>query len=107
MNDSAADSREVNFDKITADFKVVISDAEELLRATASEAGDKAKAARFRIQESLDIAKLRLASFSEAGMDQAREAARSTDEFVHAHPWKAIGVGAAAGVIVGILISRS
>ena len=100
------DSREVNFDKLTSDLKVVISDAEELLRATASQAGEKAAVARVKIQESLDIAKARLASMGEAGLEQAREAARTTDEFVHTHPWKAVGIGAAAGIILGMLISR-
>ena len=103
---TTSDSREVNFDKLTSDLKVVISDAEELLRATASQAGEKAAAARVKIQESLDIAKVRLASVGEAGLEQAREAARTTDEFVHTHPWKAVGIGAAAGIILGMLISR-
>ena len=39
-------------------------------------------------------------------MDKAKEAARATDDFVHEHPWKAVGIGAAVGVIVGMLISR-
>lgn len=106
MNNDMTDSSDVTIDKLKADLKIVIGDAEELLRATASQAGDKALAARARIEESLEGAKLRLARLSEAGMEQARLAARSTDEFVHAHPWKAVGIGAAAGIILGMLISR-
>ncbi len=106
MNDMTGESRDINFDKLTADLKVVISDAEELLRATASLTGEKAAAARVKIEESLDVAKARLASMGRAGLEHTREAARSTDEFVHTHPWKAVGIGAAAGIILGMLISR-
>jgi ElaB/YqjD/DUF883 family membrane-anchored ribosome-binding protein len=105
MNDFA-DNSDVNLNKLKADLKVVIADAEELLRATASQAGEKAAAARARIEESLGSAKVRLAQLGEAGIDQAKLAARTTDEFVHTHPWKAVGIGAAAGIILGMLISR-
>jgi ElaB/YqjD/DUF883 family membrane-anchored ribosome-binding protein len=97
---------EVTKDKLAADLRVVIADAEELLKATASQAGEKVAAARVKIQESLDVAKGKLARVGEAGVDKAKEAARATDDFVHEHPWKAVGIGAAIGCIVGMLISR-
>jgi ElaB/YqjD/DUF883 family membrane-anchored ribosome-binding protein len=97
---------EVTKDKLAADLKVVIADAEELLKATASQAGEKVAAARARIQDSLDVAKVKLSHVGDVGVDKAKEAARATDDFVHEHPWKAVGIGAAIGVIVGMLISR-
>jgi len=36
----------------------------------------------------------------------ARQAARYTDEYVRDNPWRAIGVGAAAGLLIGYLVSR-
>jgi len=39
-------------------------------------------------------------------IDQAKEAARSADEYVHQHPWGAVGIAAVAGLIVGVMISR-
>jgi ElaB/YqjD/DUF883 family membrane-anchored ribosome-binding protein len=39
-------------------------------------------------------------------MDQARDAARATDDYVHDNPWQAIGVAAAVGFLVGLVISR-
>ena len=97
---------EVTKDKLAADLRIVVADAEELLRATASQAGEKAAAARVKIQESLDVAKLKLAQLSEVGIDQAKAAARATDDYVHDHPWNAVGIAALAGLVVGILISR-
>ena len=97
---------EVSRDKLVTDLKVVIADAEELLKATASVAGEKAAAARLKIQDSIDGAKDKLANLSEAGVYKAKAAARATDDYVHENPWQAVGIAAAAGVVLGLLISR-
>jgi ElaB/YqjD/DUF883 family membrane-anchored ribosome-binding protein len=100
------ESNEVTREKLASDLRVVIADAEELLRATANQAGEKVAAARTRIQDSMDSAKARLGELSTAGVEQAKAAARATDDFVHENPWKAVGIGAAVGMILGLLVSR-
>ena len=97
---------EVSKEKLMQDLRVVVADAEELLRATAGQAGEKVAAARERIQENLAAAKQRLAAAQDAVVARTKEAAKVTDEYVHENPWKAIGVGAALGVVVGMLIAR-
>ena len=99
-------STEASKDKLVADLKLVVSDAEELLRATASQAGEKVSAARERIQVSLASAKVKLGEAERAAVEKAREAAKATDEYVHDHPWRAVGIGAAAGFVLGLLIGR-
>lgn len=95
-------------DSQTSDVaSAVISDAEVLLKTTASESGDKIDAARERIKDSVAAAKTRLTEFGRAGMDKANDAGRAADDFVHDHPWKAVGLGAAIGMIVGLLAARS
>lgn len=37
---------------------------------------------------------------------RARHAARATDDWVHDEPWKAIGIAAAVGLGVGLLVAR-
>lgn len=37
---------------------------------------------------------------------KARDAARSTDQVVHHHPYGAIGIAAVAGLILGLLATR-
>ncbi len=96
----------VTKEKLMDDLRVVMSDAEELLRATASDVGEKAAAARARIQESLAAAKERLAAAEGAIVEKTKMAAKATDEYVHENPWKAVGIAACVGVIVGMLISR-
>lgn len=97
---------EVSKEKLMQDFRAVVTDAEELLRATTGLAGEKVSAARERIQENLAAAKVRLSAAEEAMVAKTRQAARATDEYVHENPWRAVGIGAGVGLIVGMLISR-
>jgi ElaB/YqjD/DUF883 family membrane-anchored ribosome-binding protein len=93
-------------DKLVADMKVVMADAEDLLRATANAAGEKVSAARAKMEDSLRTARVKVAQAQEVVVDKAKAAAQATDDYVHAHPWKAVGFSAAIGVIVGMLIAR-
>lgn len=99
-------STEASKDKLIADLKIVVSDAEELLRATASQAGEKVSAARERIQASLASAKIKLSDAERAALEKAKEAAKATDEFVHEQPWKAVGIAAGVGLLLGLLLGR-
>ena len=97
---------DVSREKLATDLRVVIADAEELLRATAGQMGEKAVVARERIQESLRIAKDKLSRAEEVVVDKTKAAARATDDYVHDHPWGAVGIAAAVGLVIGMLISR-
>ena len=100
------ETTDISTDKLVSDMRVVIADAEELLRATAGQAGEKVTAARAKIQDSVDAAKVKLAQLSEAGAERAKAAARVTDDYVHDHPWNAVGIAALIGLVLGTLISR-
>ncbi|MDD2885148.1 MAG: DUF883 family protein [Dechloromonas sp.] len=95
-----------NKDKLVSDLKVVISDTEELLRATAGTAGEKVGELRERLALRLRDAKERLVDLEVAVIDKTKAAARATDDFVHDEPWKAVGVAAALGLALGVLIGR-
>ena len=92
--------------KLVSDMKVVVSHAEELLRATAGVADEKMNDLRERIGQSLRDAKLRLADAEGALVDKTKAAARATDDFVHENPWRAVGVAAVVGLLLGAVISR-
>ena len=38
--------------------------------------------------------------------EMLKRAARVTDDYVHDNPWQAIGIAAAVGVLVGLLMNR-
>jgi ElaB/YqjD/DUF883 family membrane-anchored ribosome-binding protein len=103
---NAKDQTEVAREKLINDFRAVVSDSEELLRATAGQAGERITAARERAEESLRDAKQRIAELEDNAFERARVAARQTDEYVRDHPWESIGIAGAVGILVGMLISR-
>ncbi len=84
----------------------MVKDAENLLQATSNQVGEDATAARARIQKSLQLVKGRLLATEAAVMERTRQAAKVTDQYVHDNPWKAIGISACVGAIVGMLIAR-
>ena len=93
-------------EQLVSDIKAVISEAEEMLTATADQAGEKIANLRVRIQARLRDAKARLADAEEVLMAKTKAAARATDEYVHESPWTAIGIAAGAGLLIGLLIGR-
>lgn len=99
-------TQDLSKDKLVADLKIVVADAEELLRATASQAGEKVAVARERIQASLASARVKLVDAERVIVDRTRQAAKATDEYVRENPWKAVGVAAGVGFLLGLLINR-
>ncbi len=97
---------QISKDKIKGDLKTVLSDMDEYLRATASQTGEKIGVIRERLQEHMHKAKDRLADTKEIVVDKAKEGARATDEYVRDNPWRAVGIAAGVGLIVGMLIGR-
>jgi ElaB/YqjD/DUF883 family membrane-anchored ribosome-binding protein len=97
---------EINTDKLIEDLKVVIRDAEALIKATAAQTGDKIVEVRARAEESLKQAKVRLTAAEEEALKQAREVADATEEYVRENPWQSIGIAAGVGLLIGVLISR-
>jgi ElaB/YqjD/DUF883 family membrane-anchored ribosome-binding protein len=106
MDGDTTSDNAVNRDKFVQDMRLVISDAEELLRATASQAGEQIAVARERIQDSLHQAKVKLAEADAIVRERARQAARYTDEYVRENPWRAIGVAAGIGLLLGVMLGR-
>ena len=41
-----------------------------------------------------------------AVLEKGKAAARATDDYVHDHPWKAVGIAAAVGFVLGLIVNR-
>ena len=97
---------EITTDKLMEDLRLVVSDAEELVRATAGQAGEKVSNARARAEESIRAAKTGIADAGHLAAEHSREAAKAADDYVRENPWAAVGIAAGVGVLIGLLISR-
>jgi ElaB/YqjD/DUF883 family membrane-anchored ribosome-binding protein len=98
---------ETSREKLVGDLKTLINDAEELLRATASQAGDKISVARQRIEQSLIEGKKSLADAERVLVERSKEAVDIADDYVRENPWSAIGIAAGVGLVLGLLIRRA
>jgi ElaB/YqjD/DUF883 family membrane-anchored ribosome-binding protein len=99
-------STESSRDKLVDEFSSVLSEAETLLDKAAKETGDKARDLRSQVEARLLSAKLKLQELEGEAVDRAKAAARATDDYVHDHPWQAIGIAAGIGLAVGLLMNR-
>ncbi len=93
-------------EKLVSDIKAVITDAEDILKATADQTGEKIANLRVRIQDRLLGARIRLDAAEAALIDKTRAAARAADDYVHESPWQAVGIGAGVGFVLGLLLAR-
>jgi ElaB/YqjD/DUF883 family membrane-anchored ribosome-binding protein len=88
--------------QLTQDLRAVIGEAEELLKATAGQTGERIEKVRARAEESVRVARQRL----QAAGDDVRDAARELNGRVHDNPWTAVGIAAGVGVIAGLILAR-
>jgi len=92
--------------EMESDVSRAISGAEDMLSQAASSTGEKAAELRARALEQLKALRGRLQEAQEVALQRSKAAARATDDYVHDNPWRAIGIAAGVGVLIGLLISR-
>lgn len=88
------------------EFRNFIADVEDLVKATGSLTGDDLARAKAKLNARIASAKHSVEEMGEAAVGRVRYAAKVTDSYVHDNPWKAVGAGAALGLLVGFLIAR-
>ena len=93
-------------EKLAADFRSVMADIEALVSATTNKAEGEATALRSRIRDRLEHAKERVIDVEQEAVERAKKVARATDDYVHTHPWQAVGAAAAVGLAIGVLLGR-
>lgn len=100
------DAETTNKERLVTDLKNLINDAEELLRATATQAGEKVSVARQKIEQSLIEGKKALGDAEKVLVQRTKEAADLADDYVRENPWSAVGIAAGLGLVLGLLIRR-
>lgn len=91
-------------ERLARDIEKLVDEAEKMVPRT----GDSAEhgAAWERLSAQISAAKDELRRLEDQAIVKAKRAARVTDEVVHEHPYAAMGVAAAVGVLLGMLIAR-
>jgi ElaB/YqjD/DUF883 family membrane-anchored ribosome-binding protein len=92
--------------ELKSDVVKVIDDAENLLRQAAASTGEQAAELQRRGMKLLRQAAEKAQDLQDAVIERSKAAAAATDDYVHDHPWRAIGMAAAIGLAIGLLINR-
>ena len=93
-------------ERFLADLKTFVTDAEVLLGQARTLSGAGALAAREEFERRLEQAKRGYHTAREMAVDHAHDYMDRTETYVRNEPWKAIGIAALAGAIVGVMLSR-
>jgi len=92
--------------RVANDFKAIIADGEDMLKAAATVSGEGLAVARTKFEGRLKSAKAALADASQPVLERTRETVAATDDYVRGNPWSAVGIAVAAGALVGFLAGK-
>jgi ElaB/YqjD/DUF883 family membrane-anchored ribosome-binding protein len=96
--------------RLQRDLNRVSAQVQDLMERLNDEGGERLQSLRDRASGVAQVlgAKARdtFTDLNSSVRDNAMTAARATDQMVRDNPWRAIGVGAAVGLLLGYLVSR-
>jgi ElaB/YqjD/DUF883 family membrane-anchored ribosome-binding protein len=93
-------------EKLMDDMKNVINEAERWLGSASSRSGEEMRAVKEKFESTLDTAKTDLIKLQANMTARSKVAAQTADTYVKDNPWTSVGLGAAIGVALGLLIGR-
>jgi ElaB/YqjD/DUF883 family membrane-anchored ribosome-binding protein len=88
------------------DVQNVVSEAQELLKTVKDEGASKLEDVKTKLGAQYDVAREKFGEIQTTVQEGAKVAMTTTDEYVRSNPWRAVGIAAAAGAIIGFLASR-
>lgn len=103
---TSTSSTDMGTNPIARDIQNVVTDAQELLKTVQSEGGTRLSEVKVKVQQQLDSAKQMLGQLQATVNDGAKVAIDTTDAYVRSNPWRAVGISAAVGALIGFLAAR-
>ena len=91
---------------IANEYHSLLADIEDLIKSTTSLTGEDLVHAKEVINARILAAKKSVEEVGSAIADKAKKSAAATNSYVHENPWQSIGIGAALGLIVGVVVAR-
>ncbi|MDC9605397.1 DUF883 family protein [Xenorhabdus griffiniae] len=96
--------------KSSEDLRAELQSLADTLEEVLNSSGDNSKAEleklRSKAERTLKNARTTLSEASDRLVGQTKEIAGHADNYVRENPWAGVGIGAAIGVVLGVLLSR-
>jgi len=99
-------SKDTTSENLRAELKSLADTLEEVLSSYADKSKDEVSKLRSKAEKALKESRYRLGETGDVLAKQTREAAARADEYVRDNPWTGVGIGAAIGVVLGVLLTR-
>ncbi|KNC12166.1 hypothetical protein AC791_02175 [Klebsiella sp. RIT-PI-d] len=99
-------SKDNNTDHLRAELKSLTDTLEEVLSSSGDKSKEEMSKLRSKAERALKDSRRSLGETGDALAKQTRVAAERTDEYVRENPWASVGIGAAIGVVLGVLVAR-
>ncbi|MEW6345652.1 MAG: DUF883 family protein [Paraburkholderia sp.] len=92
--------------KMVEDLRVLLTDSEEMARLAANLPGEGVEALRERLSTHVETLQAALGDAQDAAQRRYRRAAVNTERYVRHNPWRAVGIAASVGFLLGVLTAR-
>lgn len=87
-------------------FKDLLQQAEVLLRQATNGSQEQATDLRKNAEELLEKVRASSQTLQEEAVDKAKQVGDATQNYVKENPWKAVGIAASLGLMIGALMSK-
>ena len=84
----------------------MVDEIDTYLRSAADNGDQRFNQVRERMAQQVREMRAQLDQLNQATLERVKRAAQQADQTVHSHPYSAMGVAAAAGLLIGFLASR-
>jgi len=99
-------AKDTTSEHLRDELKSLADTLEEVLNSSSDKSKEELGKLRSKAERALKDSRYRLGETSDAIAKQTREAAARADEYVRDNPWTGVGIGAAVGLVLGVLLSR-
>jgi ElaB/YqjD/DUF883 family membrane-anchored ribosome-binding protein len=95
-----------NAENLRAELKSLADTLEEVLNSSTDKPKAELEKLRSKAESALKDTRVRLSDAGDKIASQTKQIAGQADDYVRDNPWTGIGIGAAVGVVLGVLLAR-
>jgi ElaB/YqjD/DUF883 family membrane-anchored ribosome-binding protein len=99
-------AQDSNAENLRAELKSLADTLEEVLNTSTDKSKAELEKLRAKAEDTLKGTRARLSDAGDKLANQTKQMACQADNYVHQNPWTGIGIGAAVGIVLGVLLAR-
>lgn len=99
-------AQDPNTENLLAELKSLADTLEEVLNSSSDKSKAELEKLRTKAENVLKDSRAHLSDAGDRLVHQTKQIAGQADEYVRGNPWAGVGIGAAVGVVLGVLLAR-